>query len=411
MNRPLKGVKVIDLTYYVAGPGATKMLADWGADVIKIEPEGGEPGRKSGIILGMPCDPYCNPYFNIHNFNKRDLAVNLKSEEGMAVLLRLIGESDVFVTNFRSGALKRLGLDYEALSAKYPHLIWAQVNGFGNQGPDKDKAGFDVVAFWAKSGSMMDLAEKDTSPVNPTLAFGDSTTAGSFAAGICAALYQKAKTGKGEKVMVSLLGQALWNLGPAVASVQWGDSYPKSRLAASSPVINSYKCKDGKWLFVAILDHERYYNSICEVIDRKDLMDDPRFCTGTGAVVNNGELIAIIAEGFARYTEEEMKRRLEKADIAHDSIQHIADAMNDPQALANDYVIDFPFPDGKVLKTSVTPVKFGDTTVDIDRHMPLVGEHTVDVMREIGFTDKEIQDLLVRKVVFEDKRENPNGKS
>ena len=149
MNQPLKGVKVIDLTYFVAGPGAGKMLADWGADVIKVEPGCGDPCRKTGATMCMPIEEDCNPLYSTYNANKRGLSVNLKTEEGMAVMDKLLKESNVFLSSYRTGALKRLGLDYESISEKCPHIVWAQINGFGDYGPIKDNAGFDLVAYWA----------------------------------------------------------------------------------------------------------------------------------------------------------------------------------------------------------------------------------------------------------------------
>ncbi|EQE32323.1 coA-transferase III family protein, partial [Clostridioides difficile CD22] len=248
LNKPLEGVKVIDLTYFVAGPGTSKILADWGADVIKVEPSFGDPGRKTGATMTMPIDDYNNPFYSTYNSNKRGLSINLKSETGIEIMDKLLSEANVFVSSYRTGALKRLGLDYESLSKKHPHLIWGQINGFGDFGPAKDNAGFDTVAFWARSGAMLDIAEKDTSPINPPIAFGDATTSCSLSGGICAALYQQAKTGKGQKVMASLFGQAIWNASSLLASTQFSDEYPKTRKNAISPVINSYRCKDGKWI-------------------------------------------------------------------------------------------------------------------------------------------------------------------
>lgn len=201
-RQPLDGVRVIDLTYYIAGPGTAKILADWGADVIKVEPLTGEPGRTTGATLGAPIEDDINPYFAVWNSNKRDIALNLKEPTGREIMDTLLASANVFVTSFRPGALKRLGLDYEAVSQRHPHLVWASINGFGEQGPDKDKAGFDTVAYWARCGAMLDLTERDTSPVNPTLGFGDASTSCSLAGGIAAGLYQQAKTGKGCKIMV-----------------------------------------------------------------------------------------------------------------------------------------------------------------------------------------------------------------
>ena len=249
MFKPLEGVKVIDLTYFVAGPGAARILADWGADVIKVEPSFGDPGRGTGATMSCPIEKGCNPFYTAYNANKRGLSLNLKSEEGKAVLYKLLETADVFLSSYRTGALKRLGLDYGSLSQKFPHLIWAQINGFGDFGPAKDNAGFDTVAFWARSGAMIDITEKDTSPVNPLIGFGDATTSCSLAGGISAALYQKAKTGKGCKVMISLFAQAIWSESAGMVSTQYGDEYPKTRLNPGSPVMDTFKSADDKWFY------------------------------------------------------------------------------------------------------------------------------------------------------------------
>ena len=275
MLQPLKGVKVIDLTYFVAGPGAARILADWGADVIKVEPSFGDPGRGTGATMSCPIEKDCNPFYTAYNANKRGLSLNLKSEEGKAVLDKLLETADVFVSSYRTGALKRLGLDYDSLSKKFPHLIWAQINGFGDFGPAKDNAGFDTVAFWARSGAMIDITEKDTSPVNPLIGFGDATTSCSLSGGICAALYQKAKTGRGCKVMISLFAQAIWSESAGMVSTQYGDEYPKTRKNPGSPVMDTFKSSDDKWFYMSILEPDRYNNALFKELGREDLVDHP----------------------------------------------------------------------------------------------------------------------------------------
>ncbi|MDB7816354.1 CaiB/BaiF CoA transferase family protein [Intestinimonas butyriciproducens] len=411
MFKPLDGVKVIDLTYFVAGPGAARILADWGADVIKVEPSFGDPGRGTGATMSCPTVKDCNPFYTAYNANKRGLSLNLKSDEGKAVLYKLLESADVFVSSYRTGALRRLGLDYDSLSKKFPHLIWAQINGFGDFGPAKDNAGFDTVAFWARSGAMIDITEKDTSPVNPLIGFGDATTSCSLSGGICAALYQKAKTGKGCKVMVSLFAQAIWSESAGMVSTQYGDEYPKTRLNPGSPVMDTFKSADDKWFYMSILEPDRYNDALMKELGRNDLVGDPRYCTTAAAKAHSSELVEILSAEFAKHTMDEIAAMFARADIAYDRVQHIKEVLDDPQALENMYIIPVENRDGTVTKQPMTPIRFAtteparieDIAPTMERQAPLVGEHSAEILKEHGYTDEDIQKLVDSKVVYIEK--------
>lgn len=411
MFKPLDGVKVIDLTYFVAGPGAARILADWGADVIKVEPSFGDPGRGTGATMSCPTVKDCNPFYTAYNANKRGLSLNLKSDEGKAVLYKLLESADVFVSSYRTGALRRLGLDYNSLSKKFPHLIWAQINGFGDFGPAKDNAGFDTVAFWARSGAMIDITEKDTSPVNPLIGFGDATTSCSLSGGICAALYQKAKTGKGCKVMVSLFAQAIWSESAGMVSTQYGDEYPKTRLNPGSPVMDTFKSADDKWFYMSILEPDRYNDALMKELGRNDLVGDPRYCTAAAAKAHSSELVEILSAEFAKHTMDEIAAMFARADIAYDRVQHIKEVLDDPQALENMYIIPVENRDGTVTKQPMTPIRFAtteparieDIAPTMERQAPLVGEHSAEILKEHGYTDEDIQKLVDSKVVYIEK--------
>ena len=411
MFKPLDGVKVIDLTYFVAGPGAARILADWGADVIKVEPSFGDPGRGTGATMSCPTVKDCNPFYTAYNANKRGLSLNLKSDEGKAVLYKLLESADVFVSSYRTGALKRLGLDYDSLSKKFPHLIWAQINGFGDFGPAKDNAGFDTVAFWARSGAMIDITEKDTSPVNPLIGFGDATTSCSLSGGICAALYQKAKTGKGCKVMVSLFAQAIWSESAGMVSTQYGDEYPKTRLNPGSPVMDTFKSADDKWFYMSILEPDRYNDALMKELGRNDLVGDPRYCTAVAAKAHSSELVEILSAEFAKHTMDEIAAMFARADIAYDRVQHIKEVLDDPQALEIMYIIPVENRDGTVTKQPMTPIRFAtteparieDIAPTMERQAPLVGEHSAEILKEHGYTDEDIQKLVDSKVVYIEK--------
>lgn len=398
-GQPLSGVKVVDLTYYVAGPGTAKILADWGADVLKIEPPGGEPGRTTGLTLNIPSEDKFNPYFGTFNSNKRAIGLNLKTEEGKVIMDKLLSEANIFVTSFRPGALKRLGLDYNTMHKKYPHIIWASINGFGELGPDKNKAGFDTVAFWAKSGAMLDLPEKDTSPINPTLAFGDAATACSLAGGICAALYKQVMTGEGSKIMLSLYSQAIWQLGPVIASSQFGDVYPKTRKDPNGPLVNSYKTKDNRWIFICIFDDRLYKPFYEKVLNKPEWAQNDNYNNPVGVKSCSAELTALLEKEFAKYTLDEMVKLLTDADIAYEIIGHVADVLHDAQAWANHYIADTVQPSGDSVIMAQSPVKIDTLDTPARYSTPCIGEHTIEILKELGYSDEEILTLEKENVV------------
>lgn len=411
MFQPLKGVKVIDLTYFVAGPGTARILADWGADVIKVEPSFGDPGRTTGATMCAPTQPDCNPFYTAYNANKRGISLNLKDDDGKAVLDKMLETADVFLTSYRTGALKRLGLDYKSISEKHPHIIWAQINGFGDFGPAKDNAGFDTVAFWARSGAMIDITEKDTSPVNPLIGFGDATTSCSLSGGIAAALYQKARTGKGCKVMVSLFAQAIWSESAGMVSTQYGDEYPKTRLNPGSPVMDTFKSADDKWFYMSILEPDRYNDKLMKELGRDDLVGDPRYCTAAACKANSAEMVQILSAEFAKHTMEEICGMFARADIAYDCVQHIKEVLDDPQALENMYIVPVKNNDGTVTKQPMTPIRFAleeptcieDIAPTVERQAPKVGEHTTEILKEYGYTDEQIAGFLASGAAAETK--------
>jgi crotonobetainyl-CoA:carnitine CoA-transferase CaiB-like acyl-CoA transferase len=400
MNQPLKGVKVIAFTAYGAGPGAGKILADWGADVVRIDPPKGEPGRTTGLILGMRADEEVNPHFEMINGNTRSVSVNLKTPEGIEILERLLKDANIFISNYRLKALVKLGLDYESMSARHPHIIWGHLDGFGHLGPAADNPGFDTVAFWARTGAMIDFSENGEYPLTPPFGLGDLGTACSLAGGVCAALYNQMKTGKGEKVMTSLFAQNIWNEGSLIQSTMYGDEFPKSRKKANSPLINSFKCKDGEWIFVSVLVYERYFGTMCKLIGREDLIDDVRFNTLDAAKQHREELIAIFDEAFLNHTQDEWDDILTEADIAHDRIKHIKDVASDPQAIANSYVYEYENRNGEKSILPSTPVKFGKIEAPVHRNAPLLGEHSKEVLKECGYADEEIQELIEKGILI-----------
>lgn len=395
-KKPLEGIKVVDLTLYAAGPGTGRMLADWGADVIKVESFRGDPMRDFGITMNCPSVPEENPCWEIGNANKESIVLDLKSEGGKKIMNELLAQADVFITSNRTDALKRLGLDYDTVSQQHPHLVWGQINGWGDLGPIAAAPGFDSVAFWARGGCMIDGTERNTAPMVTPIGFGDNTTSCSLAAGVCAALVEKVRTGKGSKVQVSLFAQAIWCGGYMIESTQYGrDIYPKSRREDVSPLVSSYCGSDGEWFFITVLEYERYWKSLCEkVLQRPELAEDPRFITADVAKDHRAEQIAILDEEFSKKTCAEWLELLAKADIAHNKIHHFVDVHNDPQALENHYVYELQHRNGNRSMVIGSPVLFGEPQRPEHRLAPLLGENTIDILTRLGHSQEEIQQLL-----------------
>lgn len=400
MTRPLAGIKVIDLSYYVAGPGCAKILSDWGADVIKVEPLCGEPGRATGEQLGLPCTETCNPYFHMYNDGKRFIRVDLKKAEGIVILRRLLEQADVLITNFRPKALERLGLDYDTIHVRYPRLVWAGVSGYGNIGPDRDKAGFDTVAYWARSGAMLSLREKGDTPINPTLAFGDSATSCSLAGGICAALYQRHRTGQGCKVSASLLAQAAWQMGPVIMSAQYGDRYPKTRREPNSPFVNTYRSNDGKWFFLCIIDDRMIPIFLEQVLKRPDLARDPRYNSTASVRERSCELTGIMSEAFGSRTFQELSDCMKAADIAYEELARIENVLMDHQLLMNGDLEPYCEINGDQLLQVQPPVRFVSEGNTLSGKERLEGTQTEEILQELGYSETETAGFVREGVVM-----------
>lgn len=335
-EKPLSGFRVVELATFMAAPSCGRLLADWGAEVIKVETPGGDAFRYFGPSMSMKAADDENPAFEMLNTRKSSVVIDLKNAEGQKIFHDLLATADVFLTNNRTEALQKLRIDYDSLKEKYPKLIFAWVTGFGEKGPDVNQPGYDVVAFWGRTGYLADLTQPDSYPVNSPAGAGDNTVGMSLFAGVCAALLRRSRTGKGEKVSVSLYGAAIWFAGAIITSVQekYGNIYPKEK-AMTSPLARAYQCKDGEWIMLSVLEYDRYWATFCRAVGREDIVNDERFNKRDHMMKHKPALGKIMEETFMTKTLDEWITILRTHDIVHDKLRHFKDVLTDEQAWAN----------------------------------------------------------------------------
>lgn len=398
----LQGVRIVELATYVAAPSAGRILGDWGAEIIKVEP----PPRGDSTRFAVPLPGMKYITYDVHNANKRSVALNLKTPEGQEAMHKLLASADVFLTNTRSKALQKMGLDYETLAEKYPRLIHAQMSGFGEAGPMANDAGFDNVCYWALGGAMYSTMEKGTSPMIPPSAFADNGTACTMAGAICGALYKQKCTGEGSKIVVSLYGQAVFNMTEPLLSVQCSDldKYPKSRLE-NTPLNNTYECKDGKWIMVCCHEYERYFPYFMKIIGREELIEDPEINTFAGGNKNCRRVISIISEGFGKYTRDELDQILRDNDIPHAILTSVPELLDSEQAWDNLYLREFTTHEGDKMIEPATPAQFGGINLAPRRRADALGEYTSECLKELGYTDEQIEAMLRSGAAMETKPE------
>jgi crotonobetainyl-CoA:carnitine CoA-transferase CaiB-like acyl-CoA transferase len=396
----LDGIKIIELSSFVAAPSCAKVLADWGAEVIKVEPIQGDNLRIVGGVYNSPAKEEENPMFELENGNKKGVAINTRSEKGKEVLEKLLKDADVFITNVREKALVRSGLSYGQLKDKFPGLIHAHILGYGEDGPLKDKPGFDYTAYFARGAVSTSLMEKGTSPANTNAGFGDHYAGISLAAGILAALHKKTQTGKGDRVTVSLYHTAIFGMGLMITTAQYGNKMPLSRRTPNNPLATTFKCKDDRWIQLALLQYDKWFPKFCkEVINRLDLIEDKRFNTQAEVVKYVEEFVGILEEEMVKKSLDEWAKLLDKADLPYERLQTCEDILEDPQAWENDYLFKKTYDNGNVGVLVNTPVKFNESGIRPYKASPRIGEDTEEILLQLGYSKEEIEEMKKDKAI------------
>jgi crotonobetainyl-CoA:carnitine CoA-transferase CaiB-like acyl-CoA transferase len=372
---------------WVAGPAAAGILCDWDAEVVKIEPPSGDPARGFTKILGG--DLPTNPPFELDNRGKRSVVLDLASDEGRAAALALIDEADVFVTNVRKAGLERAGLGPDALLARNDRLVYALMTGYGTEGPDADAAGYDIAAWWARSGIAWLLSRPGEDPPFQRGGMGDHSVAMTGAAMINAALVSRGRTGKGQLITTSLFRQGAYTIGFDLnVYLMWGlQVQGGQRTKMGSPTVNNYVAGDGRRFWIVGLEGDRHWPPLARVVGHPEWLDDERFATGRGRFEHAKELIAELDAVFATKPLDEWAARFaEEPDFFWAPVNSLEDLVADPQFAAAGSAVEVP--DGSTTTTMVaTPADFHGTPNRPTSIAPELGQHTDEVLAELAERD------------------------
>lgn len=399
-NEAFSGLRVIELAQWVFVPVCGALLADWGADVIRIEPPEGDPYRALST-QGIGADSNINLGMALANRGKRSVAINLKKAEGLDVLHRLLDTADVFLTNMRPEALRRLGLTAEHIQARYPKLVYARGHGYGVKGPDANQAGYDASAFFARGGLADALTPTDRDyPISQRGAMGDRNGAMALAFGVASALLKRERTGQGSVVDVSLLATAMWTLSSDVLTALQGQELPRpvDRSSTPNPLTSTYRTADDRFIQLMFLQADRYWPDFCRVLDRADLIEDARFNSIAARRAHSADCVAELDREFAKRSFEECKRLLATIDAPWAPVQRVDELLDDPQVIANGYIGEVNDGDGPSYRLPAVPVQFDEQGPTL-RRAPELGQHTETLLMELGLEWDHIETLQQQGVI------------
>jgi len=403
---PLEGIRVIECSQWIQGPMAGVMLADLGAEVIKVEDPGKGDGARGWLQSGFGTQTHVverNYIFEGCNRGKRSITLDLQQNKGREIFYELVKRADIFLHNWRGESVaKKLGADYETLSRINPQLVYSHASGWGPQGPFREAQAYDLGAE-ARSGMLHLCRETNAAPVIYPGGIGDIIGSVTAVVGILAALMAKARLGKGQKVDTSLLGSLLQVLTLEICSSGIaGEEYPvRSRAKMGNPLYNHYPCGDGKWITFCMTQPDKYWHNFCEALGVPELEHDPRFENLTVRAANTVELIQLLDQIFATRTRDEWIKNFQESNtnIIYGPLQTIPEVLADPQVLANDYIVEVQHPSFGPVKIPGIPHKFSETPAESTVSAPELGQNTEEILLEMGYTWEDIIELKDNDII------------
>jgi crotonobetainyl-CoA:carnitine CoA-transferase CaiB-like acyl-CoA transferase len=399
----LQGVKVIEHATYFAAPGAGGILSDWGAEVIKIEPPGGDPVRNNFPTKGTGKEHLTdNPAFDGDNRGKKSIVVDARTEEGREIIRKLADTADVFLTNVRPGGIERSGLGFDILSKRNPKLVYCALTGYGLEGPDANAPGFDVASFWSRSGLARLTAPKGSELFPVRTAAGDHTTSIAAVAAINAALIQALKTGKGQLVDVSLLRTGLYTIHTDLAiQLFFGrNASTRPRAEAYNPLTNFFRTKDDAWICIVARAGNADLPRMARAFDLPGIDADERFISGRARRDNAAAITKMFDEAFAKFTKAEIAARMTAEEIAWAPAQTLAEVVVDPQVIAAGGIVNMPTRvEGETIASPGGPARFVGVDDGPKGPGPALGQHTREVLKSIGYSDNQIDAVIANKTV------------
>jgi len=400
MPGPMEGINVVELGFWVAGPSVGGVLADWGASVIKIEPTDGDPMRGL-FVKGLGVDMPMNPPFELDNRGKRSVAIDFDDADGRAIVYDLLDRADVFITNVRPAGLERAGLDYDSLARRNSRLVYCSVTGYGLKGADRDRPAFDIGAYWSRSGIAAALTAPGIEPPYQRGAMGDHTAGITGAGGVAAALLARTRTGKGQLVSTSLFRLGIFTIGwDTMIQLRLGaPATPMTRTTTPNPLISCYRARDQRWIWLLGLQGDRLWPDLLRAIRRPELENDPRFGSLGARREHCAELVLILDEVFATKTLGEWAEVLDREGVWWAPVQTTEEVVEDPQAEACGAFVDVPLAEGGTTRMVSSPVDFSATHWSVAAPVPELGQHTEEILLELGYDWQKIAALKEKRVI------------